>query len=231
MQQPAAVLWDLDGTIVDSQQFHWMAWKQILAPLGVQVSHEQFLLTFGQTNATFLPDWLGAEAGPGRIQEVSEAKEACFRRLVLEAGLSALPGAAAWIARLSREGWRQAVASSAPRLNIEAMLEAVGLRRHFSVLVAAEDVLRGKPDPEVFLKAAAGLDVPPERSIVVEDAVAGIEAARRAGMPSIGVSRVKPLEADLFARSLEELPSDAFARLIGGPKNTNSHPGIARAGV
>jgi beta-phosphoglucomutase len=216
MQQPRAVLWDLDGTIVDSQRFHWIAWKQTLEPRGVRVSFEQFLRTFGQTNATFLPAWLGPDARAGQIREVSELKEACFRRIIQETGLSPLPGVASWIARLDSEGWRQAIASSAPRLHVEAMLNAVQLRRFFAAIVAAEDVRYGKPDPQVFLEAAARLEVTPARTIVVEDAVAGIEGVRRAGMLSVGVNGTIRLEADLFARSLEEIPHDAFTRLLNG---------------
>jgi HAD superfamily hydrolase (TIGR01509 family) len=216
MRDLRAVLWDLDGTIVDSQEYHWQAWQETLGPLGIQVTHEQFLSTFGQTNATFLAEWLGEGKDRPSVQAVSEAKEAVFRRIILEAGLEALPGAADWIARLDKEGWRQAIASSAPRLNVEAMLRAVGLREHFQALVAAEDVTAGKPDPQVFLKAAAKLGVPPSRSIVVEDAPAGIEAARRAGMVSVGISRSRVLDADLVAPSLAQLPDGAFERLLGG---------------
>ncbi len=214
MHEFRAVLWDLDGTIVDSQEFHWLAWKQTLAPLHVRVTHEQFLRTFGQTNATILPEWLGCEPGAPQIQEVSDSKEACFRELVAQAGLTPLAGAEDWIARLHAGGWRQAIASSAPRLNIEAMLAAVRLRRFFQVIVGAEDVRHGKPDPEVFLEAAARLQTPPAHCIVVEDAKAGIEAARRAGMISIGVSPTARLDATLDAPSLAEIPHDAFARLL-----------------
>ena len=107
-----------------------------------------------------------------------------------------------------------AIASSAPRLNVETMLRVLDLAPYFEAVVSAEDVTIGKPDPQVFLTAAAKLGIPAPRCIVVEDAAAGIEAARRGGMKSIGVTRTAPLEADLFVGSLVELPPDAFERLL-----------------
>jgi len=210
-----AALWDLDGTLVDSADYHWESWVETLSPEGMSITHERFLETFGQRNDSILPLWLGAGATPERIARIADDKEACYRRLVKEGRLRALPGGAEWVRRLHEEGWRQAIASSAPRLNIEVMLEALGLARYFQAIVAAEDVERGKPDPQVFLLAADLLGVPPSRAIVVEDAAAGIEAARRAGMRSIGVSRNgTPLAADIAVSSLADLPPGAFDDLL-----------------
>jgi beta-phosphoglucomutase-like phosphatase (HAD superfamily) len=94
------------------------------------------------------------------------------------------------------------------------MLEASGLQHLFDTIVSAEDVTAGKPDPQVFLAAAARLQTPPDRCIVVEDAAAGIEAARRAGMRCIGVSRTAAKDADLVVSSLVDLPPDAFVTLL-----------------
>ena len=106
-----------------------------------------------------------------------------------------------------------------PRLNVEAILAALEIEPFFDALTSAEDVQRGKPDPQVFLVAAARLGVPPERCVVVEDAPAGIEGARRGGMRAIGVrSSHKDLRGDLVVDSLDDLPDDAFERLIGRPR-------------
>lgn len=211
-----AVLWDLDGTLVDTGELHWAAWVETLAAEGRPLAREQFLGTFGQRNASFLGAWLGPRAGAADIGRVGEAKEALFRRLIRERGCALLPGAREWLERLRRDGWRQAVASSAPRLNVEAMLDGAGIRDFFEATVAAEDVAIGKPDPQVFLTAAARLGVDPACCLVVEDAVAGIEGARRAGMTSIGVSRDgKALGAGVEAASLADLPPDLFGKLLG----------------
>jgi beta-phosphoglucomutase len=134
--------------------------------------------------------------------------------------LTPLPGAGQWVQRLT--DWRQAVASSAPRLNVEVVVRALGLADRFGALVAAEDVEHGKPAPDVFLAAAARLDVTPARCVVVEDAAAGVEAARRAGMRSIGLGPPDFAPADVVIQSLEELPPDAFARLVGDAEGTTS---------
>jgi HAD superfamily hydrolase (TIGR01509 family) len=209
-----AALWDMDGTLIDSEDYHWRAWRDTMAREGVPITHEHFLATFGQRNDAILPHWLGAGATPERIRQIGDAKEELYRDLLRNGGIAPLPGAAEWVARLHEQGWRQAIASSAPRLNVEAILET--LKLPFDVIIAAEDVRHGKPDPEVFLTAAARLGVPPPQCVVVEDAAAGIEAARRGAMRSIGVSRKSELPADLFAPSLADLPADAFTRLVTG---------------
>ena len=216
MNASRAVLWDMDGTLIDSEDLHWISWKNTLANEGIFITHRQFLSSFGQRNDSILPQWLGAGATPERMERIADAKEDLYRRRVRRNGISPLPGVADWLHRLHQEGWLQAIASAAPRANIDAVLEALSASHIFQAIISAEDVHRGKPDPEVYLTAAARVGVPPERCIVVEDAVAGIEGARRAGMRSIGVSRNgKHLPADIVVQSLELLEPDAFEKLDG----------------
>jgi len=202
----------MDGTLVDSRALHWRSWQEALAAVGVAVTEAQFLATFGQRNDAILKGWLGARATPDLVRRVGDAKEESYRRLVAELGLSPLTGAAEWVERLHAAGWRQAIASSAPRLNVEVVLRVIGLESRFAALVAAEDVRHGKPDPEVFVTAASRLGVPPVRCIVVEDAAHGIEAARRAGMRGVGVGGVAA--GDVVVNSLADLAEDAFDRLL-----------------
>ena len=197
---------------MDSQAYHWRSWQDALAAEGVWVTEERFRASFGQRNDLILREWLGPDATPDRIARVGEAKEADYRRLVASGGLTPLPGAAEWLRRLDAAGWRQAIASSAPRENVEVVLRVLRLDGVFGARVAAEDVRHGKPAPDVFLAAAARLGVAPARCVVVEDAEAGVEAARRAGMRSIGVGGVR--SGDLVVRSLPDLPPDAFDRLV-----------------
>jgi beta-phosphoglucomutase len=209
-----AVLWDMDGTLVDSEEFHWLSWRDTMAAEGLPITRDQFVVTFGQRNDSILPHWLGAGATPDRIQHVGDAKETLYRKLVRDSGIAPLPGAAEWVRRLQREKWRQAVASSAPRANIDVVLDVIGLVGCFQAVVSAEDVTAGKPDPQVFLTAASRLETPPAQCVVVEDAAAGVEAARRAGMHSIGVSRKGSLAADIAISSLADLAPDAFLKLL-----------------
>ena len=213
--EPRAVLWDLDGTLANSREYHWRAWQAALARIGVEITEAQFAASFGQRNDAILAEWLGADADPAVVLQVGEEKEALYRDLVQSEGIEPLPGASEWVQALHDAGWRQAIASSAPRLNVEVMHGALGFGDAIEVLVGAEDVSAGKPDPEVFLLAAERLGTLPSRSIVVEDAAAGIEAAVRGGMASIGVGGGGVEAADLVVKHLTELPPGAFDRLVG----------------
>jgi beta-phosphoglucomutase len=217
MSAVRAVLWDMDGTLIDSEEFHWISWRDTMANEGIPITHEQFLSSFGQRNDSIIPRWLGTDSTPERMERISAAKEEMYRNLIRKHGMAMLPGVAGWVHRLHHEGWVQAIASAAPRPNIDVVLEALSAGQYFQGIVSAEDVHKGKPDPEVYLIAASRVGATPARSIVVEDAVAGVEGARNAGMHSIGISRNgKQLPADIVVPSLELLSSDAFDVLLDG---------------
>src|SRR5919106_1644338 len=122
-----AVLWDLDGTLVDSAEFHWLSWRDTMAAEGHPITYQQFVDCFGRKNDRILGGWLGDDATADRIQRIGDAKELEYRRLVLRHGLTPLPGAAAWIHRLHANSWKQAIASSAPRENVTVMLRVLGV--------------------------------------------------------------------------------------------------------
>jgi beta-phosphoglucomutase len=210
------VLWDLDGTLIDSGELHYEAWRAVLAERGRPFDRSVFANSFGKRNDTILRELLGIEGGDEEIQRIGDDKEERYRVLVLRHGVPLLPGALHWLRRLKEEGWRQALATSAPLPNVDATLRPLGLREHFDAVVSADEVGRGKPDPLVFLTAALRLGLPAARCVVVEDAPAGLEGARRGGMASIGVlsGHFGSLEADLVVSSLEALPEDAFRRLL-----------------
>jgi HAD superfamily hydrolase (TIGR01509 family) len=214
-RRPRAVLWDLDGTLVDSRDQHWRAWRDALSVEGFTVTEAQFATTFGRRNDAILTAWLGRVATPELIARIGDDKERRFRELVERESAVLLPGVVEWVRRLGDAGWLQAIASSAPRLNVEVEHAALGLEGWFTALVSAEDVRVGKPDPQVFLVAAARLGVPAGRCVVVEDAAPGIEAARRAGMQSIGVGPGVGSAADVTVASLTDLAPDGFERLVG----------------
>lgn len=216
-ETPGGVLWDLDGTLIDSGELHYDAWREVLAGLGRPFDRSAFATSFGKRNDTILRELLYVDGSDEEIWRISDDKEERYRVLVRRHGAPLLPGALAWLRRLKKDGWRQAVATSAPLANVDATLEPLGLRDYFDAVVSAEEVGRGKPDPLVFLTAAERVGVAPSRCVVVEDAPAGLEGARRGGMVAIGVlsGHFAALEADLVVPSLEALPEDAFMRLIG----------------
>jgi beta-phosphoglucomutase len=212
---PRAVLWDMDGTLLDSAEYHWLAWRDILHAEGYPITYDEFKASFGQRNDTILRGYFGAGQPDAEITRVGGAKEARYRELLRERGIALLPGVSTWLERLRAAGWRQAIASAAPLANVEAIITVLGIAPFFGAIVAAEDVQRGKPDPQVFLLAAERLDAPPARCVVVEDAPAGIEAAHRAGMRAIGArTSHADLHADIVVDTLDLLPEDSFERLI-----------------
>ena len=212
---PRAVLWDMDGTLVDSARFHLQAWQGTLADLGVNVTHERFMETFGRRNDAVIRDLVDPDATPEEIARIANLKETAYRALVVEHRVRPLPGVVAWLERLRAEGWRHAVASSAPHENIRTLLGVMEIGHLFDAAAGDEDVTVGKPDPQVFLIAAEKVGAAPARCIVVEDAPAGVEGGRRAGMRTVGVlSGHGALDADIVVASLADLPEDVFERLL-----------------
>ncbi len=210
-----AVLWDMDGVLVDSAQYHYIAWCEALAREGVDLSYEDFRATFGQRNDTILRRLLGPDLPDADVVRIGDLKEARYRQLIRERGIAPLPGVLDWLERLRAGGWRQAVASAAPRANVDAILAALGIADYFGAVTSSEDVTRGKPDPQVYLIAAQRLGVPPACCVVVEDAPAGVEGARRAGMRCVGATSTHPhLDADVVVAALSDLPADSFEQLL-----------------
>lgn len=191
MDEPWAVIWDMDGVLVDSGEAHYAAWTRLFQEEGIPYSREQFLQTFGQRNDRILRTLLGSDLPEERLRELDARKEVYYRELI-PSRVRLLPGAGELLRALREAGARQAVGSSGPRANVEATLASLGLRPFFQALVAAEDVAEGKPAPDVFLVAAERLGVPPRRCVVLEDAAVGVQAALAAGMRCLAVATTRP---------------------------------------
>lgn len=211
---PVAVLFDLDGVIVDSRDQHMAAWETWAREHAPHAPEGYFLRSFGLRNDTIISALFeGATAAD--IDRLSDAKESLFRAAVRGA-LAPLPGVVGLVDWLEEQEIPRAIVTSTPRKNLDLVLEELGLAGRFGALVAAEDASRGKPDPEGFLIAAQRLDLAAERCVVIEDAPAGIEAAKAAGMRAIGVTTTRPAAdlaaADLVVDSLEDARVRAFVQ-------------------
>jgi beta-phosphoglucomutase len=202
-----AVIWDLDGVILDSADEHRRAWHRLAQDEGIVFTDTDFWATFGKRNNDIIPHYWQVTSAE-HLQELADRKEVYFREFVRETA-AFLPGAEELMSSLHAAGFAQALASSTPIVNIQLIDELLGLNRYLSVLVSGETVAYGKPAPDIFLKAAQELGAPPASCVVIEDAVAGIEAARRAGMRCISVAGERDLPglrvADLMVRDLTEV--------------------------
>jgi beta-phosphoglucomutase len=160
-----AAIWDMDGTLVDTAEQHFQAWLATCRTLGRDFTRADFAATFGRRNPEILKILFGDRFSPEEVQRIGDEKENAYRDAVRK-GVTLLPGVDDLMKALQAAGWKQAVGSSAPRANLELMLELTGIDRYLAALVGAEDTSRGKPDPQVFLVAAKRLGVEPSHSIV-----------------------------------------------------------------
>lgn len=212
-----AVIFDMDGVLVDSYRPHFCSWQRLAGETGVEFGEQDFARTFGMTSREILSHHWPAELSDEQVRQYDHRKEELYRQIIRE-DFPEMPGAGALVEQLHAAGLRLAIASSGPPENIATVLEVFGHRDCFGALVSGRDVKRGKPDPGVFLLAGERLGVPPERCAVVEDAPAGVEAAVRAGMTPIAITgtadRQKLAKAARIVDSLEELSPDAVLALI-----------------
>jgi beta-phosphoglucomutase family hydrolase len=211
-------IFDWDGVIIDSGQLHAQSWRLLAAELGKAIAPDSFIRGFGMKSAWIIAEIHGWASDPAEIARLEQRKEALYREIVARSDIAPLPGVVEWLDRLSAADVPCAVASSTHRLNINAVLDRIGLKSAFREIVSAEDVTHGKPNPEVFATAAERIGVGAERCVVFEDAHVGIEAAHAAGMKVVAVATTHPVEqltaADLVVRRLDELQVEQVAALL-----------------
>jgi len=216
----AGAIFDWDGVVVLSAALHVASWAQLAAEEGRPPPDVPGLGGLGLKGELVLSELLGWTREPADIQRLLQRKEELFRARVARGELAAVPGVEEFLRALQAAGLPAAVGSSAPRANIAACMAALGLAGAFAAVVAAEDVGRGKPDPEVFLQAAARLGCPPRQCVVFEDARAGLAAARAAGMPCVALLTTRPRAelagADRYLHSFRELTVADLAGLPSG---------------
>ena len=214
---PFAAIFDWDGVIINSEEFHRQGWVLLAKELGRELPAGYFERSFGRKNVEIIPELLGWSHDPVEIVELARRKEALYREIVTREGIEALPGVLIWLKRLADAGIPCGIGSSTARANIDHSLAQIGCSEFFCTVVSAEDVKLGKPEPEVFLTVARRLGVGPENCIVFEDALVGLEAARRAGMKRVAVATTNPAAAlqDHADRVVEQLDELTVADCVG----------------
>jgi beta-phosphoglucomutase len=215
-----AVIFDMDGVLVDSFAAHRDACMTMIQAEGIAFDPEQFTAVFGRTSREVIAHLCGTDRYTGaEIEAMNYQRERAYRDAICE-HFPAMPGAQELITSLSADGFALALGSSGPPENAELVLEKLGVRHLFGVVVTGSDVRKGKPDPEVFLTAASRLGIMPDMCAVIEDAPAGIEAANAGGMFSIGLASAGRTHqaqgnARLVVDLLEELSPALIRQLIG----------------
>ncbi len=216
-----AAIWDMDGVIADTAPYHFKAWREVFQKRGVNFTEEDFKRNFGQRNDTIIRNTLGGSISPSEVDVVASEKEENFRRRIGQ-NVKPLPGAVELIRLLKERGVKMAIASSAPIENIQLVSRGLGINNYFQAIVWGREVTEGKPSPQGFLLAARKLEVEPKNCVVIEDAIAGVTAAKRAGMKCLAVtnthSRMSLMEADLVVDTLEAISVDDLVGLFNSAK-------------
>jgi beta-phosphoglucomutase len=212
------VIWDMDGTLVDTAELHFQAWCRVAQELDKPFTRESFDATFGRRNPDIIH--LLFQCDDRDVAAIGNRKEEYYRAAARR-GIELLPGARTLLHDLQAAGFKQAMGSSAPKQNLDLIVQLTETTRFFDAVVSMEDTTSGKPDPQVFLVAAAKLGVAPLRCVVMEDAVAGVQAARAGGMKCIAVDfagyhgpdALKRAGADLVVKSLADVSVPAVRAL------------------
>jgi len=192
MKATWAAVFDWDGVILDSSRHHEESWERLARETGQSLPVGHFRRGFGRRNIEIMRDMLGWSQDSGEIDMLSRRKEELYREVVEEWGIDPLPGVRTWLERLAEAGIPCGIGSSTEEKNVRVGLRKLGLEKFFRVAVTAEHVQRGKPAPDVFLEVSRRLGFEPARCVVFEDAPAGVEAGRNAGMKVVGVTTTHP---------------------------------------
>jgi len=194
-----AILWDMDGTLIDTLSCHFTAWQDTLLEHGIKLDGEVYYANFGRNTNTILPILLGFTPDEPQAVRLIEEKERRFRQNVLHQA-SLISGVRVWLGKANDLHIPQVIASSSTQENIEFLISRFNISSYFSAFISGAD-LPAKPEPDVFMKAAQILNRKPENCLVIEDSLAGVQAAKAAGMRCIAVTTSQPqsalTEADL----------------------------------
>jgi beta-phosphoglucomutase family hydrolase len=217
MPELEAVIWDMDGVLADTAPHHFRAWQETFAKRGISFTEADFMRGFGVRNDVIIRNILGEKTTDAQIETIAREKEATFRRIIGK-DIKPLPGALELLRQLHDRGIRMAIASSTVIENIRLIVGSLGIENYFEAVITGHDVTEGKPSPQVFLVAAQRLGAEPKNCVVFEDAVAGVKAAKRAGMHCVAITSTHPreklAEADLVVDSLAEVSVKDLEELV-----------------
>lgn len=213
-----AFLFDMDGVIVDSNPFHKIALKQFCKKYGHDLDEDQLLeKIYGRTNKDWLKNVFG-ELDSATMKKYAGEKELLFRELYKN-DIQPVDGLLNFLDRLNELKIAKAIATSAPRENVDFTLSKTGMKKYFATILDESFVSKGKPDPEIYLKTAAALGFAPEDCIVIEDSLSGIKAGKNAGCKVVGITtthtKEEMTETDLVIHNFADLdPQTLISKLF-----------------
>lgn len=215
--KPCAVIFDLDGVIVDNMRYHKKAWEIFIRKHAPGLRIEDVAQHFGRTNDDIMGFVFGRQVSAEDVARWSEEKEGLYREIYAE-DMAPLPGLLDLLKELKKKGIRAAIATSAPRKNVDFVLDRLKIRPLFDAVIDASEVRKGKPNPEIYLQAARKVGCHAEACVVFEDSPAGIQAGLNAGMKVIGVATTLPRArlkgTALVVKNLREVTASSLAKLI-----------------
>ena len=205
-------LFDLDGVIVDTAVFHFQAWRRLAQKLGGDFTEEQNEQLKGVSRVDSLKkiiEWTGATVSDEEFQTLMVEKNEWYLELVQGLGpQDALPGALDFLQTAYDQGIKIALGSASK--NAPMILEKLGITPLFTAIIDGNNVVNGKPHPEVFLKGAEALGLEPSECVVFEDSIAGVQAAKTGGMSSVGIGNAETLQADIHFTALGDTTPEAL---------------------
>ena len=213
-------IFDWDGVVINSASLHKESWELLAAELGFSLPHDHFAKGFGKRNKTIIGDILCWSEDPDKIDQWGNRKKEIYRELGIASGISLIPGTKRFLRGLNEQSVPMSIGTSTERKNIELAIKQNQLDGLFIGAICSEDVSHGKPDPEVFLKAAELIRVEPTNCIVFEDSIHGLDAAIAAEMHPVGITttnrEIDLLEsgAQLVVERLDEINLSILKDLI-----------------
>jgi beta-phosphoglucomutase family hydrolase len=218
MNPKFAVIFDMDGVLIDSNPYHKEAWLQFCQRYNVELKEEDVAdAIYGKTNEAALKEVFKKDFSPEEAERLGQEKEAIYRELHKK-DIEPVDGLVSFLKDLKQNDIPTAIATNAPVVNLDFVMEQLGIREYFDVFIDSSMVNNGKPDPEIYLKAAETLNMPPERCIVMEDSTTGVEAGLKAGMKVVSITTTHSPEeleqTDLVIDSFNDLNIEKLAGLL-----------------